>query len=211
MKRTRSEILLHACAIIEGLFNPDKHTLETLSSLYKQHFATINNDKLIGLLESIVKYAKIYLQLPILDSDMTFIYEEWEVRFFHITEVVGISVTIPLVLYLKEKIKDEKILQECFYMLEILILCNENTKDYNKFFASLIIDMENNQEINIPKYLKEKIRDEYMKHKGMGFVKGRLDHITNKDAKLILFWISFIGNINKKITRIKLDYNIILH
>lgn len=188
--RTRSETLLYATALIEGFFNIDKDNLNNLSLLYKHKIQALNSEEQFEeFLFKISKYARIYRELPDIQKDTVLYYEDWNTRFFHIAENTQTSTVIPLVVFLRSYIQEEKILQECYYLLEVLILCNEDTKNYNKFFVKIIEEIIklSMKEKNIPHFIQSEISKSY--YICQDNVREWLYNIYNKDAKLILFWI----------------------
>lgn len=191
-QRYKSEIFLHAFAVIEGFFNySKKHNISHLASLYKEQIEKFNSSKLEVFLQKIKEYSTIYRGFPqIIDTkdEKTLFNFDWKLRLFHIVDEYGVNTILPLLLKLEYQLKsDVKNLEKCFKALEILLLCNKQTKSYNVFFAELTQKLpKNNNEIY--KYLKEEIikeyKDEFMDvKKWLNFIK------NNKKAKLILFWI----------------------
>ncbi|MCI6217118.1 MAG: DUF262 domain-containing HNH endonuclease family protein [Helicobacter sp.] len=189
-RRVRSEIFLHAFAIIKGLFDPEKHSLKKLSSLYKDYIRTIDEKELENLLSCIQKLANIYRNFPEINEDTRFRFDEYEKRFFHIVETFDIHTVLPLVIYLKDTLqKDEQTYRQCLHRLEILILCNPQKKNYNKFFARIIKESQK-ENGDLEKFLTNKIESNYLSSLQIDHVKEWLCYITrNSEAKLILFWI----------------------
>ncbi|MWV61069.1 DUF262 domain-containing protein [Helicobacter saguini] len=184
IKRTRSEILLHAVAIIKGIFDADKDNLSKLSVLYKQDIQKTNIQSLHKMLEQIAQYAQIYRNFPQITKETDLSFENYEERFFHLIDVFNINAVLPLVICLKHKL-DSKIYKECLYLLEMLILCNDATKDYNKFFAKIIKEDSK----DIVEFMKQEIKEKYENCLKIDSIKQWLKNIENKDAKFILFWI----------------------
>ncbi|TKZ30083.1 DUF262 domain-containing protein [Brachyspira catarrhinii] len=188
IKRAKSEIFFHAFAIIEGFFDPNKHNLQNMSLLYKEHTKNFGEQELKNFFEDILKYSEIYRKFPIYNKESLFSFEKWEDRFFHIIEQTKTNTVLPLILILKDKLNCEKeTLKECLYILEIFILCNKENKNYNKFFVEVVKDLpkENNE---IASYLKNKISNTYELNKQ--YVEKLLKNINNNNtAKIILFWI----------------------
>lgn len=188
--RTKSEMLLYIVALIERFFGIDKDNLSRLSLTYKQKIQELDSkEKCKELLSKIKDYANIYRDLPKIENATTFSYEDWEVRFFHIINVTKTTTVIPLVVFLKSLITKEDILKECLYLLEILILCNDKTKDYNRFFAKIIerIIEESTEEEKIPNCIQSEISEHYKINQNE--IEEWLHCIKNPDATLILFWI----------------------
>ena len=177
-------------SLIEGFFNVDKDNLGNLSSIFKRKIATLRTESdYIDLLSKICTYGTIYRNFPSIDSETILYYEDWETRFFHIIEATQTTTVIPLVIFLKKIIKNQEILKKCFYILEILILCNDETKSYSRFFVKIIEGIVANslEEQDLPNYIKvETIKTYQSCFTG---IKDWLNHIGNRDARLILFWI----------------------
>lgn len=202
VKRSRSEILFHAFAIIKSIFDPEKHSLSNLSSLYKDYIENINANELEDLLKEIAEYAKIYRQCPQITKEEMLVFEDWEKRFFHTVEVFNISVVLPLVIYLKHRLKDnDNLYKECLYLLEILILCNSQTKDYNKFFAKLIKDISKKSDNEILNIIRQDTYGKYGDCLSVEYIEWRLNNIknnNNNNAKFILFWIELFRQYKEK-------------
>lgn len=200
LKRTQSEILLQAFAIIKNIFDVNKHNLSMLSSLYKEYIKNFEEDKIIELLKDLAQYATLYKEFPELHKETIFYYEEYEKRFFHLISFYGFNSSIlPLVLFLKYKLKNEdKIYKECLYLLEILIMCNFNTKDYNKFFVRIINKLKNIDFNQYFKILQNEIYKEYFSEISTKELEKWLNYIENKDAKFILFWIELFREYKNK-------------
>ncbi|WP_156528224.1 HNH endonuclease family protein, partial [Helicobacter sp. CLO-3] len=139
----------------------------------------------------IQKLANIYYSFPNINKNTVFTFDEYEERFFHIIETLNMNSVLPLVIYLKDTLqKSEQTYRQCLYMLEVLILCNFKTKDYNKFFARIIKESKKENE-DLQKFLKNEIEESsaYLSCLQIDSVKEWLCNITNSNAKLILFWI----------------------
>lgn len=190
LTRDNLEILLHSFAIINGFFDPDKHTLGELSKLYKNE---INNKKdersLKNFIIDIVKYAAIYKdKFPDSINDLEFSFGEYEKRLFHILNVLEISTFHPLILYIYKKYeKNNEKIKEIFWDLERFIIlraiAQKNTQNYNKNCKEFI---EN------PYLIKDKIettREDI--YSGLKDLKRR-----NKIATLLLFWVELYRRYN---------------
>lgn len=198
-ERYRSEIFLHAFAVIEGFFDySKKHNISHIAHLYKEYIKSFDMDKFKKFLREIKEFAQIYRDFPQATNTEPFNFDDWKLRLFHIIDQYGITTTLPLLLKLEYQIKDNNgDLEQCLKLLEILLLCNTQNKAYNTFFAKLTQDLpENNDEIC------EYIKKEIMKSYGDDLKKEKvilwLNNISNKDAKIILFWIELCREFQEK-------------
>lgn len=195
VKRAQSEIFLHAFAIIQGFFNTED-TLENLSAIYKDKIKDFNPKDLKSFLKEIKEYATIYQSFPQIDDSIPLSFEDDEKRLFHILKITDTNTIMPLILKLKYTFKnDDNTLKSCFYLLERFIvirwLCQENTKDYNRLFANATqkinesnpLDFLRNQLNSIPKD---------------NDIKECLAYLSNKEGKLILFWIELYRRYKNK-------------
>lgn len=199
VKRSKSEIFLYSYAVIKGIFNTELHNLSGLSSLYKEYIKNLNENDLKELLKELKDYAIIYRNFPDIDKNTVLKYENYELRFFHIISIYNTNTVLPLILFLKNLLKDEEsIYKECLYLLEILILCNFETKDYNKFFSKIIRKIQKINFNDILSVIKFEIYDRYGKYFNKDEVKNWLCCIGNKDATLILFWIELYRQYKNK-------------
>lgn len=196
MRRVQSEIFLHAFAIIEGFFNPENDTLENLSAIYKHHIQSFNADTLKSFLQKISEYALLYQELPQIAKETLLSYENYEFRLFHILKITDTNTIIPLILYLKKSLhNDKELLQKSLYLLEVFVLtrwlCNKSTKNYNKFFPHIIKSLQKTTKNNIIHVLKKALQKEEIPT--IKDIKDSLTseeyYLSNKTAKLVLFWI----------------------
>lgn len=193
VKRIQSEIFLHAFAITQGFFNPEKDSLEKLSDIYKSYFSSFNSLELEGFIKRIHNYAKIYKDFPQIEKETIFSFDNYELRLFHILQQTESNTALPLVLYLKAHfVKNQEKLQECLFLIERFILwnwlCCKSTKDYNKLFAGIVRKLEesNDSYLTISEALKERApKQEEIKNA----LVSKNDFLSNNRARLILFWI----------------------
>lgn len=203
LKRTQSEIFLHAFAIVKGFFDAEQ-SLDKLSQAYKDKINEFDDkDKIELFLKEIKDYADIYFEFPKIvlrtsknekykATNFTFNNHEW--RLFHILKVADVNTIMPLLLKLKYG-KDEKVLKECYEILEVFIVScyvsSATTKDYNKLFAKMTLELDiENPTDSIKKHLQERVTialpNRSQIENSLKSVSKKLD---NKRAKLVLFWI----------------------
>ena len=186
LKGQNIEILLHSVAVIEGFYDPDKHTLSDLSKLYKKKIEDFKmTEELKNFIAKIIDYAKIY-EKNIYDFDKSDLFsfsndlDGIKKRLLHILNILDISTFHPFILYII-KSKDETEQKEYLKDLENFVICNAVAqrvpiKNYNKLIKQFIKDPTNLKK-EIEKITKEDIE--------IG-----LKRVPNKKlASLILFWI----------------------
>ena len=184
-KRQNIEILLHSVAVIEGFYDPGKHTLSDLSKLYKRKIEAFKtSEELKAFIGKIIEYAGIYKK-NIYDFDKSDLFsfsndlDGIKKRLLHILNILGISTFHPLILRI---IKNENETKQKEYLkdLENFVIYNAVArkipiKNYNKFIKQFIKDLTNLKK-EVAKITKEDIKI------GLG-------KVSNKLASLILFWI----------------------
>ncbi|WP_298947773.1 HNH endonuclease family protein [uncultured Campylobacter sp.] len=187
IKRSQSEIFLHAFALIIGIFDTDKHSLSDLSSVFKIYIQNKSREELKDFLVLLAMYAQAYQKLPQITQDILFDFDEYENRFFHLGYCFGINSFLPLVLFLKQNLEEDEY-KKAFYLLEMTILCVSETKNYNKFVADIISNLQNDLK-NTYIYIRDQIKKYYVKFFERSQIEEWLNNIENNDAKVILFWI----------------------
>ena len=192
IKRVQSEIFLHAFAITQGFFDPEKHSLEKLSGIYKDYFLNFSSVELEGFIKRIYDYAKIYKDFPQVKKETIFSFDDYERRFFHILQQTESNTVLPLVLYLKIHFssKQEKF-RKCLFEIEKFILCNwlcyKTTKDYNKLFAGIIKKLKDSNDFSI---IFETLNERMPKQEEIKNALLSKDYVlSNNRARLVLFWI----------------------
>lgn len=208
LKRTQSEIFLHAFAIIKGFFDAEK-SLEKLSASYKDEIKNLSEETMKIFLKELKQYANIYFNFPkiVFSSDKNkatnFAFDDYELRLFHILKVADVNTIMPLLLKLKALYgKDEKTLKECYEVLEIFIIncyiSSATTKDYNKLFAKMTLELDDkNPIISIKNHLKERATTPLPNHSQIeDSLKSAAKKLDNKRAKLVLFWIELFRRHN---------------
>ena len=203
LKRTQSEIFLHAFAIVKGFFDTEK-SLEKLSASYKDEIKKFDKDKdkVESFLKDLKQYAEIYFNFPKIvfsnneELATLFAFNEYELRLFHILKVADVNTAMPLLLKLKALYsKDEKTLKNCYEILEIFVIncyiLNATTKDYNKLFAKMTLELDKeNPALSIKKHLQERVTIELPTRTQLeNALKSTSKNLDNKRARLVLFWI----------------------
>ncbi|WP_430404237.1 DUF262 domain-containing protein [Fluviicola sp.] len=200
LMRDNIEILLHSISVIKGFFDPDKHTLSDLSALYKEYIIKLDKVELVAFIKEISKYARLFREkILVFDDTSLFKYDDDHSRLFHILNICEISTFHPYILSLLYKYnEDEPSLKKELKNLESLVvrrmITRAETKSYNKMCKDFIKD-----ETVVSSKLSEQTNDEVLN--GLG-------SISNKNAKLLLFWIELYRRQNDSKQSMKeLKYN----
>ena len=179
LKRDNLEILLHSIAVIEGFFDPEKHTLTDLANIYKAYINNLDLNKLKKFVRAIMEYAKLFRQkMYVFDSSDLFEYNDYEKRLFHILSVCDVSTFHPYILYLyRNYAGNEDALKAALHKTMVVrrFVCNAETKNYNKLCKEFIGDTS-----KLDATLLETSDDDF---------KAALQRISNKPAALLLFWV----------------------
>ena len=207
LKRQNIEILLHSVAVIEGFYDPDKHTLSDLSKLYKKKIEEFKTtEEIKNFIAKIIKYAKIYKE-NIYDFDKSDLFsfsndlDGGKKRLLHILSILDISTFHPFILYII-KSEDGAKQKECLRALENFVIYNAviqkvPIKNYNKLVKQFIKD-STNLEKELGKITKKDIET-------------GLKKVPNKLASLILFWIELYRRYEEKksdILELKYTYSL---
>lgn len=180
LMRDNIEILLHAIAVIKGFFDPDKHTLSDLSTLYKEFIRRFSSSDLESFVKEIAKYAVLYREkILIFDKSSLFSYIDIHSRLFHILNTCEITTFHPYILFLFYKYNNQTILDNELHKIESLVIrrmiTKSDKKNYNKMCKEFI-----NDDTAIDKYIADQTDLN---------IRNGLSCISNKDAALLLFWI----------------------
>jgi len=181
LMRDNIEILLHSISVIDGFYDPDKHTLSDLGDLYKEKIEAISESpKIESLIQEICEYALIYKEnIANFDSSSLFSFEEPLRRLLQILDSLQITTFHPFVLFILKNEKLEKSREAIFRKLEKFVvrrlITNGDTKGYNKLCKEFISNIDN---------LTDKANERSDDAVSIGLKK-----IENRPAALLLFWI----------------------
>ncbi|GMO61434.1 MAG: DUF262 and DUF1524 domain-containing protein [Treponemataceae bacterium] len=187
LMRDNSEILLHSIAIIEGFYDPEKHTLEKLADLYKQKIIGLDNNKITNFIQEISEYAKIYFEkFSEYENTKQYSYDNVLVRLLHILDNLELSTFHPLILFWVKKYRDTSELNTRLKVLESYVikqmLSHGETKSYNKVCKDFIAN-----EVELFNKTAAITDAEVL---------AGLEQIANKNATIILFWIELYRRFN---------------
>jgi hypothetical protein len=203
LMRDHSEILLQTIAVINGLYDPEKHTLSELPDLYKNKIAKYSEKELKDLINEIKEYANIYREnIPAFDGSTLYLYDDYLQRLFHILDACDISTFHPYIIYLLKKYKENEVMIETrLKELECLVikrlLAKQETKSYNKLCKEFI-DNETQVKIKVDSVTLEQI-------------KSGIKSISNKNATIVLFWIELFRrkkDAKQSIKELKYNYSL---
>ncbi len=197
--RDNSEILLQSVAVINGIFDPERHILSDLPDLYKDRIASLDAKGIIAFIKELHEYADIYRNtIPEFDSSNLFSYEDALKRMFHILDVCEISTFHPYIMFLMKNYKDNSEKRNARLLsLETFIvrrmITGAEVKSYNRLCKEFITSQD------VDSRVAEITKD--------GMLAG-LEFINNKNAALLLFWIELFRRYRDSKQSIKeLKYN----
>jgi uncharacterized protein with ParB-like and HNH nuclease domain len=179
--RDNSEILLHSIAIIQGFYDPEKHTLEEIPELYKSKISNLDKNGIRSFIEEIANYATIYIEkFSEYENAKQFSYDDVLIRLLHILDNLGLSTFHPYILYLVKTLDGNDVeLNRCLKDLESYVvkqmLSHGETKNYNKTCAEFIAD-------------KDSLSSRLAALTERSILLG-IEQIGNKEATVILFWL----------------------
>jgi len=181
LMRDNIELLLHSISVIKGFFDPEKHSLSDLSNIYKKYILTLDKNELEQFIIKISEYARLYKdKFYLFNPSDLFSFSDYNKRLFHILDVCDVSTFHPYILFLHHKYENNEIqLEKSLKVLETFIIrrviCNSETKNYNKLCKDFIAN---------PSKMDKQLNDNSDID-----VKNGLLKINNKKAALLLFWV----------------------
>jgi uncharacterized protein DUF262/uncharacterized protein DUF1524 len=179
LKRDNLEILLHALAVIKGFFDPDAHTLPDLAARYKTVIEDLSSASAVeSFANEVREYAELYRKHFIaIDSTTPLTFSDVHTRLLHILDVFQMSTLHPFILFaLRERPKEASgLLARLERFVVRRIVAGHETKSFNKLAKELTQDPD-----SLVERLHETTDDD---------VRAGLHNISNKTAKLVLFWI----------------------
>ncbi len=181
LMRDNIEILLHSISVIDGFYDPDKHTLADLGDLYKAKIELISEaSEIEKLIIEVCSYAKIYREhIATFDSTALLSFDDLLRRLLHILDTLQITTFHPFILFVLKNQQDESLRNKIFKQLERFVvrrlITNADTKGYNKICKEFIESLDSLEKKSIEKNDSE--------------LATGLKRIENKPAALLLFWV----------------------
>jgi hypothetical protein len=178
--------------VIKGFYDPDTHTLPDLASRYKSVIEALPSiSAVLSFANEVCEYAELYRKhFVAIDSTTPLTFSDGQTRLLHILDVFQVSTLHPFILFvLRERPKEATRL---FARLERFvvrrIVAGHETKSFNKLAKELTQDPD-----SLVERLGETTDDD---------VRAGLRNISNKTAKLVLFWSSCaVGSWTRSSTR----------
>lgn len=188
LMRQNSELLLQTVAIIEGIFDVEKHTIQQLADLYKARIDECDEGQLTDFISKIMSYAEIYKNhIPDFDGTEYFEYSDTELeqverRVSFILAKNDISTFNPYIVYIfKEYAGNEALIIERLMEIEKYVMghliTKESIKNFNKDCTTFINDKAGTE-------IKSRLQEFTASR-----LKAGIANVSNKIAAVILFWI----------------------
>ena len=214
-KRYRSELLLNGFAICEGILK-DTDNFNDLGMRFKNEFKKMSKDELLIILQKIHSYAEDFVSWDLFKNKSEFNYQENSIedRLFHYLNISPTTTVYPILMFLRNRIKDITLYNSCIQLLESYIIrrsvLNYTDKGYNKVFFRLIDKLRNVSPDKIYETLSQELKN--FKTDSDFFPNNeQLLKLCNYDidrakAKFILYWIAIFMD-DTKSERTKLIYD----
>ena len=210
--RITLETMLHCVAVVEGFYDPNRHSTGELADCYKEYIADKSLDEMEKFVGKIAKYAKLYKDFFWDDEDTGHMYEFSNVcdRTLNILRACDTSTFDPLVLKLitENPPSDNGTISPLLatsldkiarYVL-FHVICGESVKNFNKECSVVISGSK-----SIDDYLSEKIQVGKISSEN---IRAGLRRITkNGLAKCILFWLELKWMSQPSVLIKQLQYN----
>ena len=200
IKRITLEMLLHCVAVIEGFYDPNKHSVGELADCYKEYVKNKSLLQLSDFVKTIVKYAKTYRRFFWNEDESEdghkYKYKNICDRTLHILRFCDTSTFDPLIL----KLVTENPIGEAGAISDVLrttldgiatyvlrhVVCHASTKNFNKECALII-----SGERTIESYILEKVGSTDAKSRiaDDDVRRGLCNVKNNRIARGVLFWL----------------------
>ena len=186
MKRSNIETMLHAFAVVKGIFNPSEDNMADLPKKFRKHVSSMNIDELGEFLKLMHDYAEVFREF-FNDGDDILDYSNYVGRIFNICNSLEVSTFYPYILQLlyarkTDNILEEQLKEDLFALEKYIVLnaiCKGSTKNYNNECTQLV------EKKKTPK----EIMQSCIYISDADFSDGLRRMTTNKLPTLLLFWV----------------------
>ncbi len=213
LKRQRIEVLLHSIAVIEGILDVQKDSMDELPERYQKFLDSINNSTLLeDFINKIVIYAEIYSSRFTNPGITNHFSLSNRIELFHkVLEAFDTSTFDSYILYLYylnsvSTISDSQLEIQLLklekYIARTTICKSDNKKTFNKNNSDLILNLKGKSQIDLDHLLSRSDITDYEFEKG-------LKSITNNSiSSITLFLIELkrIQNSNGRSATQSLQY-----
>ena len=200
--RTNIEVLLYCYLIINTL---KEVKLERLFNEYKNWLKQKTQEQKKAFLAELKSYAEIYINFPSGEDLNEISFSESEKRFFHLIDGLAITTAYPLILFLYREVADVDERERVLNLIESYLvrrnICQLTTKNYNNLFITIIQKLLKLQEeghkisaASLMTVLTSFTEDLNRFPNDTEFkLSFGICHLSNQNAKEILFCISLFG------------------
>ena len=212
INRSTLEMFLHNVAVIEGFYDPNKHSTSDLSECYKDFISKPALSELKEFVKKVAKYANCYRDFFWDEEDehpYQYAFNDVHGMTLNVLRELDTSTFDPLILKLayenppsvdgaiSENLRQslERIVQ---YVL-LHVVCGESTKNFNKECAMAI-----SGDKPLDEYLREKVAVGKISN---GMVRLGLRSVKNRVARCILFWMELKWRAQQNVYIEKLVFN----
>lgn len=179
LQRDNLEILLHAVAVIQGFYDPEKHTMQDLAACFKGRIEALSTrDDVQAFAMLLRRYGQTYrTHFAQADSTTPLTFGDRVRRLLHILDAYQIATLHPYVLFILNDHREhaEHHLAALERFLVRRLVAGHEIKSLNK----LVVDF-----VQRPERVTEKAAETTDADIGAG-----LRSISNKDARIVLFWL----------------------
>ena len=212
INRITLETMLHCAAVVEGFYDPNRHSTGELAECYKKYISDKPLEEMEDFVRKIANYAKRYKDFFWSEEDTGHMYEFSNVcdRTLNILRACDTSTFDPLVLKLiteNPPSEDgavspllETSLDKIARYVLLHVICGESVKNFNKECSVIISGSK-----SIDDYLSEKMESGTISIEN---IRAGLRRITkNGLAKCILFWLELKWMSHPSVLIKQLQYN----
>ena len=194
INRSTLEMFLHNVAVVEGFYDPNKHSTSDLSECYKDFISKLALHELKEFVKKVAKYANCYRKFfwdEDVDHPYQYSFNDVHGKILNVLRELDTSTFDPLILKLvyenppsADGIMADNLRQALERIVQYVLLhvvCGESTKNFNKECAMAI-----SGDKPLDEYLQEKVAVGKISN---GMVRLGLRSVKNRVARCILFWL----------------------